>query len=136
MEQIVADYQREYDVAVTVQYGGSNTLLSQIEVGRTGDLFLAADDSYMDVARDKGLIAEVMPLATMRPVVVIRKDAPHKFTSLVAARAARCACGLRQPGCGRDRQGHADFARAVWALGVAAAGRSTIRACSSRRSTR
>ncbi len=66
-----------------------------MEVSRAGDLFLAADDSYLDLARDKGLIAEVMPLATMRPVIVIRKDAPRKFTSLahLVQPGVRVACG-------------------------------------------
>ncbi|MHB8865128.1 MAG: molybdate ABC transporter substrate-binding protein [Pirellulaceae bacterium] len=95
MEEIVADYRRECDVNVTVQYGGSNTLLSQLEVSRMGDLFLAADDSYIRLADEKGLIAEVIPLATMQPVIVSRKDRGETFAALddLLQPGVRIACG-------------------------------------------
>ena len=72
VEQIVADYEEEYGVAVQLQYGGSNTLLSQIELAKTGDLYLAADDSYMELAREKGLTQEILPLSVMHPVAQLR----------------------------------------------------------------
>jgi molybdenum ABC transporter molybdate-binding protein len=95
MEQIAGEYQQEYGVEVVIQYGGSNSLLSQVEASRVGDLFLAGDHSYLDVARKKGLIAEVMPLATMRPVLVIRKDARRTVSSLaeLLEPGLRVACG-------------------------------------------
>lgn len=95
LERIIENYQREYGGAIQVQYGGSNTLLSQIEVSRTGDLFLAGDDSYMQLARGKGLVAEVIPLALMHPVIVIRKDARQKLTALgqLLEPGIRVACG-------------------------------------------
>ncbi|MHB8971303.1 MAG: molybdate ABC transporter substrate-binding protein [Pirellulaceae bacterium] len=95
MEQIVADYQRECGVSVTVQYGGSNALLSQLEVSRMGDLFLAADDSYIQRSRAKGLIAEVIPLATMQPVIVVRKDSSRTFAAVedLTQSGVRIACG-------------------------------------------
>jgi molybdate transport system substrate-binding protein len=128
MDEIVADYQREYGADVTVQYGGSNSLLSQAEVSRRGDLFLAGDDSYMESARRKGLIAEVIPLATMRPVIVVRKDATRALTSLadLLQPGVRIAC--RNPDAAAigqltrallERSGHWDeFHRAVRESGV------------------
>jgi molybdenum ABC transporter molybdate-binding protein len=82
MEEVVAQYQREYGVATTVQYGGSNTLLSQVAVSRVGDLFLAADDAFVRRGQEQGLLAEVIPLATMDPVIAVRKDRPRRVTSL------------------------------------------------------
>ena len=66
-----------------------------MEVSRLGDLFLAADDSYIQLARDKGLIAEVIPLATMQPVIVIRKDAGKTFAAVddLLQPGVRIACG-------------------------------------------
>lgn len=69
--QIAADYQREYNVAIELQFGGSNTLVSQIEASGVGDLYLAGDDSYVALAQEKGLAREALPLATMRPVVAV-----------------------------------------------------------------
>jgi len=64
VEQIAAKYEAEYGVRINLQYGGSNTLLSQLEVNKTGDLFLAAEASYVRLAEEKGLTAEAFPLAT------------------------------------------------------------------------
>lgn len=73
MERIVEEYQDRYGTMIEVQYGGSNTLLSQLEVGRIGDLYLAADDSYVELAKEKGLAAESIPICRMRPVIVVSK---------------------------------------------------------------
>ena len=79
VEQIAAAYEREYGVSIQLQYGGSNTLLSQIEVAKAGDLFLAADESYIAQARLRGLLHETIPLATMRPVIAIKKGNPKNI---------------------------------------------------------
>jgi molybdate transport system substrate-binding protein len=81
-EKIAADYQREYGVAVDLQYGGSSTLLNQIEVGEGGDLYLAGDDGYTDLAHEKGLVEERIPVATMRPVLAVRKGNPRNIRTL------------------------------------------------------
>lgn len=95
MQQIVADYQRDYGVSVDVQYGGSNTLLSQLKVGGTGDLFLAADDSFTQLAVESGLAAEVLPLAHMRPVIVVRRDSDITIETIddLLRPGLRVACG-------------------------------------------
>lgn len=82
MEEIVQQYKERYGVTVTVQYGGSNTLLSQIEVGKEGDLYLAGDESYIQLAQQKDLAAEVLPLATMRPVIVVPKQSSRQVASI------------------------------------------------------
>lgn len=76
VEQIVADYEQEHGVSVQLQYGGSNTLLSQLSVAKTGDLYLAADDSYILLAQERGLVKEAIPLANMRPVIAVKKGNP------------------------------------------------------------
>ena len=80
-EAIRADYEKEFQRAVQVQYGPSQTLLSSIEVSRTGDLFLPADDGYLEIGRKKNLIAEQIPLATMRAVVAVPKGNPRGIAS-------------------------------------------------------
>lgn len=76
VEEIVARYQSRYGTTVTIQYGGSNTLLSQLEVARAGDLFLAADQTYVQLAVRKGLVAETIPLAFQTPLIAVRKGNP------------------------------------------------------------
>lgn len=82
MEEIVEQYEAEQGVKVRVQYGGSNTLLSQLEVSQTGDLFLAADDAYTQLAKEKGLVDEVLPIAEQRPVIVVQAGNPKGIKSI------------------------------------------------------
>lgn len=58
MEEIRTEYEKETGRRVEIQYGPSQTLLSQIEVSKHGDLYLPADTSYLDIGREKGLISE------------------------------------------------------------------------------
>ena len=76
MESIKAQYEKEFRRSVQIQYGASQTLLSSIEVSGTGDLFLPADDSFIEMGKQKDLLSEVLPLATMRGVVAVRRGNP------------------------------------------------------------
>ncbi len=80
--EAAAAYTDEYGAHVEIQYAGSGTLLSQIEINPTGDLYIAADDSYIALAREKGLAAEAIPLATLTPVLAVRAGNPRRITSL------------------------------------------------------
>jgi molybdate transport system substrate-binding protein len=79
MEDVRRAYEKETGRRVMIQYGPSQTLLSQIEVSGAGDLFLPADDSYLDQARGKELVEEVLPIARMQGVVVVRKGNPKRI---------------------------------------------------------
>ncbi|HVJ66395.1 MAG TPA: molybdate ABC transporter substrate-binding protein, partial [Caulifigura sp.] len=81
-EAIRKEYEAEFHIPVQVQYGASQTLLSSIEVSGTGDLYLPADDSYLDLAASKSLIKERLPLATMHAVAVVAKGNSKNIVSL------------------------------------------------------
>ncbi len=72
LEAIKLDFEKETRQPVELRYGSSQFILTQLDLNKDGDLFLPADDSYLTLAKQKDLIAEVLPLATMRPVVVTR----------------------------------------------------------------
>jgi molybdate transport system substrate-binding protein len=81
MESIRQAYEEEFGRSVQVQYGPSQTLLSSIEVSGMGDLYLPADDSYLDVATEKGLIAETLSIARMRAVIAVPAGNPKSIDS-------------------------------------------------------
>lgn len=83
MEAIRADYEKRYKVPLQIQYGPSQTLLAAIEVSGAGDLFLPADESYLAMARERNLLADEFPLATMQAVVAVPKGNPKKIERLV-----------------------------------------------------
>ncbi len=82
VEAVAHEYQRAVGVQVQLQYGGSGTLLSNLRVTRTGDLFLAADSSYIASARALGLVGEQIPLARQRPVIAVARGNPRNIRTL------------------------------------------------------
>ena len=79
MEKVVADYAAQFGRQVDVQYGPSQTLLSQMEVSQVGDLYLPADDSYLEMGREKELVAEILPIAMMQGVIAVKKGNPKSI---------------------------------------------------------
>ena len=82
MEEVRTAYEAETGRRVSIQYGPSQTLLSQLEIARTGDLYLPADDSFLKTAADKGLVREMLPLARMQVGLVVPKGNPNQIRSL------------------------------------------------------
>jgi ABC-type molybdate transport system substrate-binding protein len=81
-EAIRADYEREFKTPLHVQYGPSQTLLASLDVSGKGDLYLPADDSYLEIARGRKLLAEQFPLAQMQAVVAAPKGNPRGIAHL------------------------------------------------------
>ncbi len=82
VEVIAEQYREEFGIEVQLQYGGTGTLLSQLQVSRQGDLFIAADDGSLNDGRRLGLIKEVLPLVVQQPVVGVRKGNPKGIHAL------------------------------------------------------
>lgn len=71
MEAIATAYREEEGQAVELLFGSSQSILVQMRL-KPGDLFLPADDSYIALAREQDLVAEVMPVAQMHAVLLVR----------------------------------------------------------------
>jgi molybdenum ABC transporter molybdate-binding protein len=97
VEAIAAAYKQEMKVEVQLQYGGSGALLSQIRVGRRGDLLIAADDGTVNDARTHGVIGEVLPLARQTPVIAVRTGNPKGVRSLEDLLRAEVRVALANP---------------------------------------
>ena len=96
VEAAVRAFEKECGSSVQLQYGGSGTLLANIQVAGRGDLFIAADEGYLATARSKGLVEEVVPLGLMSPVIAVRKGNPTGIRSVDDLPAGRIS--LAQPG--------------------------------------
>ncbi len=97
MEAIAREYEKETGIPVQLQYGGSQTLLTNLEVSQRGDLFLPGDDGYIRIGRDKGLVAESLPLAHMVPVLAVRKGNPLGIHSLADLGKKGARLGMADP---------------------------------------
>ena len=81
MSEIARQYQEEFGVKVNLQFGGSGALASQLELAG-GDLYLPADQGYIDSAREKGLMKEAIPVALLTAGLVVPKGNPRGLTTL------------------------------------------------------
>jgi molybdate transport system substrate-binding protein len=79
LEAIRRDYERDYPTRLQIQYGPSQTLLASLEVSGMGDLYLPADDSYLRMAEERGLLLDTFPLAEMRGVVAVPRGNPKQI---------------------------------------------------------
>lgn len=82
MEAIQRDYEAEFGVRLDIQYGASQSLLSNLEISQVGDLYLPADDSYLELARQKKLVDEVVPVAEMHAAFAVSRKQPPAVQSL------------------------------------------------------
>ena len=82
VEIIAADYRRATGTRVELSLGGSQTLLANLQITRRGDLYLPADDSYLDLAREKKLVAQTFPLARQTAVIAVARGNPKQVRRL------------------------------------------------------
>lgn len=82
VQSVINDYTKTYGITIDVQYGGSGTLLSNLEVARRGDLYLAADAKHMELATSRGLVRETIPLARQHLVLAVARGNPAGIRSL------------------------------------------------------
>lgn len=83
VEEARQEYERRYGVRVNVTYDGSGVLLGKVrKLDVPADLFLAAEQSYIDDAVKEGLVEEVLPVAHLTAVVAVQKGNPKKIQHL------------------------------------------------------
>ena len=81
--RLCAEYQKEYGVNVRIEPDSSGTLLSRVRVAPDRvDLYLSGEESFMDEARRKGLVAEVLPFAHQHVVLAVEPGNPKKIATL------------------------------------------------------
>lgn len=97
VEEIARAYEKERGVLIQLQFGGSGTLLSNVQVSGAGDLFIAADASYIDTARGKNLVAEALPVVQVQPVLLVPKGNPKNIQGIADLQRADLRVSLANP---------------------------------------
>jgi molybdate transport system substrate-binding protein len=83
-------FTKKTGTTITFNFGGSDTLATQIKQGAPADVFASANEAQMKVVADAGLITgQAKTFARNRLVVIVPKSNPAKVTSLA---------GLANPG--------------------------------------
>lgn len=80
-EAAAHDFETETGRHVEFRFGNSETMLQNAALSRDGDLFLPADDSYVRMAEERGLVTTATRLARMRAVVLVRPGNPRGISA-------------------------------------------------------
>jgi molybdate transport system substrate-binding protein len=82
MDEIAMAFEERTGVKIHYNYGGSNTLLSQMELTQQGDAYMPGATSYIDTAREKGFINTEANVVYHVPTIIVPKGNPAGITSL------------------------------------------------------
>jgi molybdate transport system substrate-binding protein len=108
-ERVAAKYRDEFGIEVETNFDGSGKLAATISVAEQGDLYIAASTSYLYETPDpenptvkpnkKAYIAEWAPLASQRPVIIVRvkDDRAKEIKTIEDLLAADLRIGLADP---------------------------------------
>lgn len=97
VEAIARDYEAKHGISVRVQFGASQTLLAGIEVSKTGDLYLPADDSYFGPAKEKKLVSTTIPMASQTAVLAVAKGNARGVKSITDLQKPEVRLAITNP---------------------------------------
>jgi molybdate transport system substrate-binding protein len=81
IQEIGDKFKGKFGAEVEYTFGGSETLLPQIELTRKGDIFVC-HDPYADLLAEKGLLEENRVVGYLAPVLIVPKGNPKGIKSL------------------------------------------------------
>jgi len=84
MEEIGAQFEKEKQIKVHMIFGGSGTLLSQIELSKKGEIYLPGSPDYIIIAERKGLVIEKSDhiVAYLIPAIITPAGNPAQVLTL------------------------------------------------------
>jgi molybdate transport system substrate-binding protein len=84
MEEIAARFEQEKGIRVNMIFGGSGTLLSQIELSKQGEIYLPGSPDYIIIAERKRLVIEKSDriVAYLIPAIITPAGNPANIQSL------------------------------------------------------
>jgi molybdate transport system substrate-binding protein len=84
LDEISRKFEAQYHAAVEVTYGGGGEVLSQMELSRSGDVYVAPEQRFMEMAVEKKVVIPetITIIAHMIPVIALPKDNPRNIKTL------------------------------------------------------
>ncbi|HEY1189098.1 MAG TPA: molybdate ABC transporter substrate-binding protein [Gemmata sp.] len=101
LEAVAADYERDTGQSVELRFGPSEDVLTKVRFpapAEPADLFVPADDSYVQQARELGLVSESVRVARIRAVVLLAKNNPKALATWADLLRAGVVVAVPNPG--------------------------------------
>lgn len=125
--EVVKEYRSQTGEEVAVRFGGSGSMLAQLELAG-GDLYLPADESYLEPLQERGLLRGRIPLCDLWAGIAVAAGNPRNIVGVEdlarqSVRVALCdrsaAIGLHLERClGEDARWRRVAAKAVVTMGT------------------
>lgn len=99
MEEAAEQFERDYEINVELHFGGSGTMLSQMKIAKTGDLYIPGSHDYMlraiedDVVDDR--TTEI--LAYLVPAIIVQEGNPKNIQRLEDLAKPSVRVGIGDP---------------------------------------
>ena len=78
VEKLAKMFEKKTGIKSAISYGGSEDLLPQVKIGKTGDVFIT-HTPYMQYAKDANAMLRWIHVGYVAPVLVVRKGNPKKL---------------------------------------------------------
>ncbi len=84
MEKIARIFEKETNIKVNLIFGGSGTLLSQIELSKQGEIYVPGSPDYIEIGKSKKLLIEDSDrsVSYLVPAIITPKGNPANIQSL------------------------------------------------------
>lgn len=84
LEEITKNFEKKEDIKITINFGGSGFLLSQMTLSRIGDIYLPGSSDFMGKAKKLNVLFEETekPVLYLVPAIVVQKGNPKGIKSL------------------------------------------------------
>jgi molybdate transport system substrate-binding protein len=99
VEEAARAFEQETGIKVYANYGGSGAMLSQIELSKSGDLYIPGSQDYMAKADRKDVIdpASIKKIAYLIPVIAVQHGNPKNIQSLADLAKPGIEVGIGNP---------------------------------------
>ena len=94
-------FEQKTGIKVTVNYGGGGEVLSAMVLAKTGDIYIAPEQNFMNSAKKQGAVdanSTISSLAYMIPVIGVKKGNPKNIQSLADLAKPGIKVAMGNPG--------------------------------------
>jgi molybdate transport system substrate-binding protein len=84
LDEISQKFGEKYGTTAEISYGGGGEVLNQMVLSHSGDIYVAPEQSFMEMAAEKQAIypETIKSIAYMIPVIAVSKGNPKNITTL------------------------------------------------------
>ncbi len=98
IEAIKAEFESRHDIAINFNFGGADTLLTQIDLNNAGDVYVPGARMYLEEAASMGDIARRGRIAYHTPVIGVQNGNPSGIDTLADLTKPGLDIALGDPG--------------------------------------